>query len=294
MTFNRLITNLLGVLVLAAAATGCIKEDADDCRDTCRLTVRAYDNSGSELTQSDVSDVTLYVFDANKRFLERIDTRIGQSVSVEVAQGEDVHIVGWGNLTQADHSYTQPAVGDHLDDCLIGLKADTRAVSYYLSPADLFRGAITITAQDRDGEKLLPMYREAGSMTVIIRGLKEYAGFSDNDYTIEVGETPTTIGFDGTLTGSGAYYRPTGSFVAGGSGEEYSVPAFNMLPQTSGVQINIYHGTQLIDTVTRDSSGNAIAVEKGKLTNVLINYSAEVSVSVAVTAWGVNQVWKEF
>ena len=58
--------------------------------------------------------------------------------------------------------------------------------------------------------------------------------------------------------------------------------------------MDIYHGDELIVTVSADSNGNPIIVEKDKLTNVLINLKALLSVNVAISDWGNNYVWKEF
>lgn len=282
------------ILALAAVATSCIDEKAGDCDITRTLTVRAYDNTGTELTGSEVGDVKLYVFDTGRRFTRCIDTRLGQTVSVDSPYGEDIHIVGWGNLEGGNQTYPQPIGGEPQNSLQVSLLPDTRATAYAYPPDDLFLGEITIAASEGDGDKLLPVYRQMGSMVVTVRGLKAHAGYSDNDYRIEVHETPSAIDFYGNLTGTNAGYRPQGSFVTNNSREEYYVPVFNLTPEAAGVTIEIYHDTQLIASLSTGNGGTPIAVMKGELTNVLVDFGARVSVTVSLTGWGSEQVWKEF
>jgi len=297
MTVNKLFhvpLRLLCVLMLALSVTGCIKEDSDDCPVNHTFTVRAYDHAGTELGRDEVGDVSLYVFDGDLCFVERIDTHVGQNVTLQAPAGGDIHLVGWGNLGGGSQSCTQPNVGDPKDACFVSLLPHTRAGGHCLSPDDLFRGEITLTPQEQSGAKEMPIYRETGSMTITIRNLQSYAGFSDTDYSVVVRETHSALDFYGQRSGDKTAYRPAGSFVTTGGPQEYFVPSFNMIPENTGIYIDIYHGTQLIATVAADKAGNAITVEKGKLTNVLIDFRALISVSVALTDWGKYQLWKEF
>lgn len=281
------------VLALALLMSGCLKENTDDCDVSHTLTVRAYDNSGVELTQGEVSDVRLFVFDAGLRFVERIDTQVGQKVTVKATGDGDMHVIGWGNLGGGQEDSATPVAGEHINNCLVSLKPAMQTSTYVLSPDDLFRGGITVPANEKSGDKILPVYRETGSMTITVRNLKTFAGYDDDNYSIAVRETYSVIDFYGKLSGDKVGYRPEGSFVANGNKVEYYAPAFNMLPEES-IRLDIYHGTQLIATVSNDSSGNPIIVQKGVLTNVLIELGAQLSVSVALTDWGNEQVWKEF
>ena len=92
--------------------------------------------------------------------------------------------------------------------------------------------------------------------------------------------------------GTAAAFRPDGAYTAGN--DVYSVPAFNLLAEETGVQMDIYHHSTLLMTVSADSNGNPIIVEKDKLTNVLIDLKALLSVNVVISDWGNNYVWKEF
>lgn len=298
MTVRRIKDVLLRMLCLWALAfsmTGCLKEDLSDCFDSYTFKVKAYNNEGAELSRDDVSDVILYVFDSDMRFMERINTHVGESVTIKSSDNGSIHVVGWGNLGGDRQSHTTPAVGDHKDDLMVELLSDTRlrSTSFLLSPDDLFHGEITVSREKQSGEKILPIYRKAGSMTITVRNLKNFTGYDDDDFSIVVRETYSQIDFYGNLTGEKAAYRPDGSFVTNGNREEYYVPPFNMMPSAE-IFIDIYHGSELIISVSSDSQGNAITVEEGLLTNVLIDLKALLNVSLTLTDWGNEQYWKEF
>ena len=286
---------LLCLLALTASLGGCIKENLDDCPNNARyrLTVRAYERgTETELGAGVVTDLSLFVFDGNLRFLYKIESAIGRKVALEATPGEELHIVAWGNLQQGHQSYTDPQPGDRLEDCFVDLQERTRAERYALSPGDLFRGELTITANNLQGDKIFPIYREVGSLAVIVKNLKFFSGYNDGDFSIIVREMHSRIGFDGVAAGTAAAFSPDGAYTAGN--DVYSVPAFNLLAEETGVQMDIYHGDELIVTVSADSNGNPIIVEKDKLTNVLINLKALLSVNVVISDWGNNYVWKEF
>lgn len=286
---------LMFALTWVASATGCIKEDLSDCNNASHtFTVRAYDSSGGELSQSDVQDVALYIFNSSLCFVECIDAQIGQNVQVQIPGGEDIHIVAWGNLKGGSQKCTTPSVGDHKDVCFINLLPHTRSLNYSISPDDLFRGEITVSKEKQSGEKVLPIYRETGNMTIIVRNLKTFTGFNDDNYAVEVRETHSIIDFYGNLSGDKVAYRPAGSFLTTNNREEYDVPPFNLMPEDTGIYIDIYHNGGLVTTVSQDGNGNPITVQKGKLTNVLIDLKATLNVSVSLTAWGEREMWKEF
>ena len=291
-TFLRLLCCMAATIM----TTGCIKDDLAGCKSSLPLTVRVYAQSEVELDADEVRDVSLFIFDSDSCFIQKIDTQIGERVTIDIPTGGDIHIVAWGNLSQSGKAYSQPEPGDLLKNCFIELQPTTHAATYALSPGDFFRGEITIEGNDRSGDKVLPIYREVGSMTVTVRNLKKFTGFTDDDYSIVVRETGSNIGFDGQIFGDRVAYFQEGAFVDNNGKDEYRVPAFNMLPESSGIYIDIYYGTQRIITFSSNNTGQPITIEKGKLTNVLIDLdtSAEAIVSISIGAWGDYAGEKEF
>ena len=287
---------LLCLMALTASFVGCVKEDMDDCANRYTLTVQvsAAEPNEAAPNPTDVGDVTLFIFDGEYGYLHAIETRVGETEEIDALAGENLHIVAWGNLRQGAQSYTDPQPGDLLDDCFVDLKPDTRATLPMLSPDDLFLGHLTLRADDPAREKVIPIYRQVGSMSVTVHKLREVAGYDDNDYHIVVRQTPSRIAFaDGAYSGAAASCRPEGSFTLVGGKQVYKVPTFNLIP-ASGLEIDIFHGSQLVATVSQDGGGNDIDVLKGKTTQVNITLGAELGVTVSVDDWDDNTGEKEF
>jgi hypothetical protein len=291
--------HLLALLCLSATAsfTGCISDTLSDCDVPHSITVRAYvRGSNAELGADDVKDLSLFVFDGESRFMYRIETAIGERVTLYAPRGEDLHIVAWGNLKEGAQTFTEPEPGDLLIDYLVELLPLTQASGprFAGSPGDLFRGEITITSDEFRGEKILPIYREVGSMAITLRNLKAFTGYNDNNFSVAIRETYSVMDFSGRMKGGMVSYQPVGTFVNNVSRDEYQIPPFNMFPEETGVMIDIFHGDELIATISTDRSRNPIIVEKDKLTNVLIELKASVSVGVELSGWGETVTWKEF
>ncbi len=272
---------------------GCMTEDLSNCESTFRLTVRAYANDGTDCG-ADVDEVILYLFDENLAYVEEIETVVNETVPITLHPKEQVHIYAWGNLCGGAQTRPVFSAGDHIGKGLIGLNPDTRAVSHCLSPDDLFYGDVSIGNSLRGGDVEIPINRVTGSMSVTVKKLKEFAGFADDDYSIVVRDTYNTYGMDAALCGDRASYRPSGSFVTSGATVKYLVPAFSLVPESTGVSIDIYHGTDLLTTVSSHNSGQPITVAKGLLTNVVIEFNMTLNVSVELLPWGNEGGTKEF
>lgn len=293
MTIKRIITpalRLLPLLSLAGILVGCLKENTDGCGTDCILTVRAYDAAGAELTASEVTSVYLYVFDDNYLFQASYQSQIGQSVKLATRSGENLHVVAWGNL----NGNSNANIGTDAHGSYVGVRSQSRADSYAVCPDDIFHGTVIIDGSGRAASQDIPIYRKVGSMTVTVQNLKEFAGFADGDYSVVIRETYSNIMFDGTLSGEKVSYNPDGNFTTSAGREAYYVPPFNLIPEESGLNIDIYHGSDLVTTVSADSSGGPIIVREGVLTNVLIDLTNTINVSVTLTGWDNEQVWKEF
>ncbi|MCD8268230.1 MAG: hypothetical protein LUD46_07025 [Parabacteroides sp.] len=203
-------------------------------------------------------------------------------------------MVCWGNLGSGLQQCSQPNSGMPKDNCHVDLLSDPHNPSYSSSPGDLFRGEKTATPQEQNDLVILPIYREVGSMTITVRNLQAFSGYTDENFSIVVGKTYSTIDFYGNHAGSKTAYQPNGSFMLNGNRNEYRVPTFNMVPEETNISLEIYHGTQKIATMSLDNGGKPINVVKGKQTNVLIELRANVSVDVELTDWRKEYLWKDF
>lgn len=275
---------------------GCIDEkNTDDCAITYTLVVKAYDLSGKALSSEEVSDVSLFIFDGNYTFIERIDTRINESIAIQVPRAEDAHFVAWGNVVGECYAYAPILPGDPKDVSFIHLLPDPRSDAHYLSSNDLFLGERNISDSKQASEIVVPIYRQVGSLAITVRHLNTFTGYDDGDYSIVVRESHSVLDFSGRPSGKKVTFRPDGSYVAGSDNKgEFYVPPFYLLPEANTIYIDIYRESQLIASVSENTDGKPITIQTGVLTNVLIDLRAMISVSVSLTPWGKAQIWKEF
>ncbi|MCD7933142.1 MAG: FimB/Mfa2 family fimbrial subunit [Tannerellaceae bacterium] len=284
---------LFSLLLIAVTATGCMKEKYTDCFEEPAgrlVTVSAYAGTGEELPAGILTSVHLYYFDEQEIFFSSIQTEPGERA---LLPDEAYHIIAWGNLGGNVEIHS----GESLREFTLSLKGETRAAYYAQPPGDIFHGMITLEdIPEETTEVVIPIYRKAGSLTVTIKGLQAYTGFTDG-FSVVVGETLSRIAFDGTLGGEKVSYRPEGGFTD--AADTWYVAPFSLIPG-EGVAIDIYHDTSLVASIEAQSSGEAITVREGELTNVLIDMthwqggSGNLRVSVALTPWGTEAAWKDF
>lgn len=288
----KLLSRIICLSAFVVLTKGCIYDNLDGCEVDYSLIVRAFENDSITSSQA-VQDVRLFVFDSARCFIQSINTRIGERVKLNALPNQELHIVAWGNLSGGKENCTEPKPGELEDNCFVYLLSETRATSHAISPDDLFRGKIVTRILRGNNEIILPIYRETGTMTITVRNLKSSIGDNDDNYWVMIRDTYSTINFDGSMSGERVTYRPSGSFIMNSGKEEYVVAPFILLPE-EGILIDIYHDTDLIATVSNDNDNQPIKVEEGLLTNVLIDLSASVSVSVSLSEWGKVEGWKEF
>lgn len=297
MKMNKMMKYLC-LMLLCASLCGCIAEDMGDCPpDTAvfGVTVRAFHNSGAQLDSTVVDDVRVFVYDEELCFLKSVEARLDSSTFIEVPGGMDVHLVAWGNLDGDTHQFKEPQAGEHLSLHCVDLMDNSRTRAQamdMLSPGDLFRGELKVMEEEQENLHTISLSREVGSMTVTVRGAKEKFGFDDDDYWVDILGVTQSIDFSGDQTGTDPIsYNPEGAFAT----QDYFVPAFNLLPATE-ITIELYHGTELLDTVRRDAAEQSINVVQGQQTNVLIEYdnSVRLDVRLSITDWGKNELWSKF
>lgn len=268
-------------------AVGCTKEDVDNCQSDIKFTIKAYDaDKLTELANSTVKDVVLYVFDRNYLFVREITAKMGSTIEIAPPDDEQFTVVALGNSGGGNETRPVYNVGDHISVGLVALKA-TRANTIYITPDDLFLGSLTIHKETlaSKSERIIPLYRKTGSMNIAIRGLKQYAGVDDNNYSVVVNTVNRAFSLEGKSTPGEVSYMPKGAFNAAG---EFIVPPFNIFASSS-ITIDIYHSTQLLANVS-----STVAVNEGMTTQVRLTFKDSITIAVDILDWGTETVWKEY
>lgn len=282
------------LLVMAFVTIGCTKEDISECTpDTFRLTVKAYDAQGKELTVETVKEVTLYVFDQNKQFRGvHTDTKLGQSIVLDYPNHESLIVVAWGNGMQGHQTMPTLTVGDKMETAFVSLSQTKAAMATIQSPDDLFHGVVTLTKESKKVENNIPIYRKTSSIAITARRLRQYANAGDDNFTYVLRQTGNKLSFEGNEAGELSCYKPQASFIE--NKDEFTAPIFNILTTDSNIEVDIFHGEIRVVTILKTPDGKPLRAEAGKVLNILIDFTGDISVSVSVTPWGVQQIWKEF
>lgn len=168
--------------LLAALLTSCIKDDLAECS---KLTLKVEGLSGNEITDITrlglVTDATLYIFDANKNFLEARDLDkdfILAKNEIKLDKYPDntkLYIVAWGNLEGGNQTVTQPK---NMDDLKLQLKST--GDGYAQSPDSLYFGTKEVTSLGSgivggDGEVVIRL--KTGTYTIKTDGLQTALDF---------------------------------------------------------------------------------------------------------------------
>lgn len=303
----------LALLLASAVLTGCIKEKGSDYCPTAAhyLIVRSFDADNKEITGTGaVREVVLYVFDNKGAYTGKIIASENERVPLNYPEGSQLTIVGWGNSQSGKQVMPQLAPGTPIDQAVvtlvenssqpivapIGSKASPEISSYSASPDDLFWGMSPIALNSIEGQTEvgheLDIKRKVASMSVVIKGLQEWAGTSDTDFSIVINGTRKSIDFKGNKVGDPTLYlqqllkNENGQFVTG---------IFNTFPSAdTQITIDIYKGNEKIYTVTTDGDNKPFVLDEGRLLNVFIDFTRNVGVSVTVTEWGKVDINQDF
>lgn len=301
-TINRLPTLAAILCTLLLLMMGCTKEATYECPDEVDVEIKIVDVEGEDITDGGVIEtLSLYVFDHDKLFLRQLDTRIGESLRIYFPDQDLIHVVSWGNLNENHVKMTELKPGTPMHEAVVSLldnplqqnKAPaTRGIA--IPPDDLFYSYDEISLKTGSQTSYtLRMTRSVAAMSITMRNLQSYANRYDENYALVVRETYNAIDFYGRLTGDKVGYVPTTSF---NDKNELTAPLFNLLPSHAEgvIEIDIYHGNQLITTVKNDNNGQTLRALQGKVLNVLVDFRMNVSVAVSLTPWGVTEIPKEF
>ncbi|PXV66346.1 fimbrillin-A associated anchor protein Mfa1/Mfa2 [Dysgonomonas alginatilytica] len=299
---NRILRiNVLLYIFLILFLPSCIKDgDPEDCLDTHLLQVKAVG----------VSDAVLYVFDENQLFLDtivvhapalstRADIEMNAIVKLNYPNHSKITVVGWGNSLGEEQNIPLPHVGSSLNDARVALKTSTgiNSMRYARSPADLFQGYLEIDLTGKNRQTIthvINLTRKISSAYIVTKGLQEWVGTNDTDFSYVVKSTYDSMDFKAELTGTKVNYQPNTLFEANGN---FIAPIFNTFHSADEyITIEIYKGTTLVYNARTDSDGNPFKLEAGKLLQVLIilkGTGAGINVSFTISQWGVVNIDQE-
>lgn len=291
----KMVGGCLLSIALLSTLSSCIKEGIESCDTSYSLIVKAYDNEGKEVSDSDNMPVLLYLFDEQRLFLKEIETRTNTNVQIEAPNKERVTVIAWGNLHGVRQSKPVLRYGDQMENYRVELNRVGDQPTIYQSPDALFYGGIALDDQQFSGETTLPLYHATGGLTIRVIGVGENIAIDEEAFSITVGKTYNAFGFDGHPAGDKvASYQPEGAFIdSEGKAKEYFVPIFRLVPDDE-ITIDLYHQNERIYNINSYHDA-PLSILKGLVTNVLIVIeNSGINVHIALSPWGQYHVWKVF
>ncbi len=290
--------------VFAMFATSCIKDDLAECY---KLTLKVERLNKGEVVDitalGEVSDATLYIFDANKNFLEsrKVDKEFITSrkeITLDnYPETTTLYLVAWGNLEGGNQNITQPK---NMDDLKVQLKS---ADGYAQSPDSLYYGSKEVTTLGSgvtggNGEVIIR--QKTGTYTIttvgLSNGLKAYGLKSASDFDFYINQTLDTYDNSGKLGGDSVAYNPEGQYDAAQEwlttgviddshfgGKQNSFAGENL-----GVRIASADG-KIDRTAYTDDEGKPFEIpEAGRLdVRILFGEDGNISFRAQITRWGV-------
>ena len=288
------------LLMLCIVQAACIHDDNGDCppeNERQVLVIRSFDGVGNELTGTGtVSEVMLYVFDAQNHFLQSIPCKENETVPLDYPGQGKITVVGWGNSQSDKQNMPRTVAGASLESLQMNLLRSPDG--YLLSPDDLFYGSVSIgypaVTRVAVTAHQLSLQRKVASMEIVVKGISRRFDTADTDFALQVNETAEGIGFSGELSAVHNSYRPVCGF---NSLKELVAPVFHTLPSGGNpVMITLYKGSEPVYEVSTDDGGASFMLEAGKLLSVVIDLDkgSGGSAYFDVKKWNESNINQEF
>ena len=168
---------------------------------------------------------------------------------------------------------------------------------FAVSPGDFFRGNLTVPVEyggtERAQSHIVEINRMTSGVTIIAKHLKEWNNKQEGNYSFVLHESLDMYDSGGNICGNSVDYSPISSFAQNG---DLWAPIFYTFPNIAdkGFTVDILYNGKVIYTIDHDSAGNLLLPVIGKTLNIIIDFSAELSVICAVTPWNIVYQYVEY
>lgn len=297
---NRNLFRTLYFLGLLLCICSCsVEEDMEDCDFTAK--VRAV-LPGTRFDNLKVDKVTFYVFNSAGTLLETRQSELNKIEEFFYPYEGELSVYVLANDKDGINETVNAAPGGIYEGSCVNLIeiAPTTGVpnqnyAVYNHPSDLLLGDESAPNSILNPNHVtdVPIHLIVGSACITMRKAKEYFNATSDDFSFLILPRYHCVNFDRTTVGDIIAMKPAGSFV---KADEYEVAPFRFFSSTHGEPIAVYvfHEGTLVDTITTDRYGEPLVSYNGKLLDMLIDYSGNLTVSVQIMPWGEKYTWKEF
>lgn len=292
----------LCLLALMTSAGCSIFEDLDACK-YYRLVVKVVNKNGEDITAAgDVQNASLYIFDENKKFLEKKEVGLDaiknrQPIELDYLADRDLEVVAFGNETNQE--VPSLSVGDPIEKLSVKVKQQG---DYAVFPDVIFNGLKAVSTKAAgDGETFLHevvIQQKVGRVQAITEGLANYlkkqktrADINPDDYSFYVNRTPNTLNYQGEATGDQVVYDPDAG-IEQSTGE--LATAYNtILPaQNFSVDLDLPNGEKITVTEAEDKEDGimkplTVAANEEKVVVFRFDDNGTfIGASMSVRPWG--------
>lgn len=182
--------------------SGCIQENLLACY---KLTLKAENAKGDDVTGSALADASLYVFDENYEYLQTVRMTEGQirnreEIRLNYPEDRNLHVIAWGNLAGQNQTVTESEL---IEELKIKLKSRDGLAQ---KPDDLFYGNRLVQTKaggslyDNDTIVVRPKLSEVNIVTQNIKyALRKYGSPTDADCNYYVNRTLDAFDYRGTV-----------------------------------------------------------------------------------------------
>lgn len=273
-----------GALIL----TGCIQENLVACY---KLTLKAENAKGDDVTGTALADASLYVFDENYNYLQTVRMTEGQirnreEIRLNYPEDRNLHVIAWGNLSGENQTVTESEL---IEELKIKLKSRDGLAQ---KPDDLFYGNRLVQTKaggslyKNDTIVVRPKLAEVNIITQNIKyALKKYDSPTDVNCNYYVNRTLDAYDYLGQSTGDSVYYHPDANWD---KNREYFVPNYRMCAgENLNVQLTADANTLAI--ATHDDYGKPLVAPEAAILYVVLRFGEDgalLSVRQAVRPWG--------
>lgn len=276
--------------------TGCIKEDMDDCK-YYTVQLKVENQNGGDITESGiVSEATLFVFDANNKYLDKVlvnaeTIKNRRYIELDYPSSSQLNVVAWGGLSGQNQDVTEAQI---ISDLQVNLQKQGNIAN---SPDSLYHGTKTVITRASEGQTIhqeIVIRKKVGSVQVRTIGIeyvnapvsKAGESVNPNDFTYIVDKTPSGFDYQGLTIGDSVSYSPE-PIIAETTGY-LETEKSNVIPSDKiGVSLQ-GNGVEIYNRDV-DDDGKPFKVEAGDDLLIVVRLGEDgnvVSVKSYVRKWG--------
>ena len=271
--------------------TGCIHEDMAPCY---KLTLKAENAKGDDVTASALNDASLYVFDEGYEYLEPVrmtEAQIHdhQEIRLNYPEDRNLHVIAWGNVAGGNQTVTESEL---IEELRVILKSRDGLAQ---KPDDLFYGSRLVQTKAGGGlaaDDTIVVRPKLSQVNILTQDIK-YAlqknvpsavpGEADCNYYVN--RTLNAFDYRGNLTGDSVYYHPDAGWDAD---NEYFAPNYRMCAGEN-INVELTAENRTLGIATHDDDGDPLVAPEAGILYVVLRFGengALLSVRQTVRPWG--------